>query len=173
MESTATGEAHGEADTESHSRTEGGSLSETESEGVSEVPFHRMEEFDEPTFTFWSLEELRYMQAAAIKNQDIAETFVKIDNRAPVRVKVKHVSSTLYHERTSEKRLARFREAVYLANPEIYTPALEARQEYEERQKLVFGRALQFDQQAALPAGEDDVIDVEVVEDEEKSPFNE
>ena len=110
------------------------------------------------------------MQTAAIKNQDTGEAFLKIGSNAPIRVKVEHVKSAPYSPRLTPKRIDAFRAKVFEKNSRYYTPVLEARQEYEDRQRRIFGEPLRFDENPLLSEG---VIDIEGrhVEDDEKDPF--
>jgi len=120
-----------------------------QSEGESIVPFLRPEEYSElVSRTFWTKEELSYMQMAEIKNQDTGTAFIKINTEAPVQVKIDYVDTPHYSPRTSPKKNDRFINAVFEAHSQYYTPVLEARNEYEMRQRSLFsdGEPLRFDE---------------------------
>ena len=143
----------------SESHSESWSTGETtgESAGESIVPFLRPEEYTEITSrTFWSLEELKYMQAAAIKTQGTGQAFVKINTNAPVQVQVDFVRSARYSPRFTPKKIDRFVRAVFHGHADYYTPLPYVREDYETRQRALFrnGEPIVFDELPLLIEGE-------------------
>ncbi len=182
--STGTSASRAESQQESRSRSSGRTTTEGKSRGTthgsnegwsageteSVVPFLRPEEYTElSNRTFWTKDELHYMAAAAIKNQDTGEAFVKIGGNEPVRVKVEHVKDAPYSPRLTPRRIDAFRRRVFEKNSRYYTPVQEARREYEERQRVIFGEPLRFDERPLLTEG---VVDIEAQgSDDDQSPF--
>ena len=157
----------------SQSTTKGESSSTTAGESVSEVPFLRPEEYQELSKReFWTKDELHYMEMAAMKNQATGEAFIKVAANPPVKTKVDYVKPTFYSPRFSPKRIDAFRKKVFLTNQDCYTPVLEARREYEERQRRVFGEPLRFDEKPLLKH-DSEVIDIEAEENAVQDPFGE
>ena len=165
--SRSTSEAHGTA----RGTTRGTSESRSEGETETVVPFMRPEEYTELTSrTFWTKEELHYMETAAMKNQATGEAFIRIGSNAPVRVKVEYVKSAPYSRYLTPKRIDAFRQKVFEKNNRYYTPLVEVRIEYEERQRRIFGEPLRFDERPVLSEG---AIEIEAlrVEKDEQDPF--
>jgi len=157
----------------SQSKTKGISSSTTAGESVSEVPFLRPEEYQELSKReFWTKDELHYMEMAAMKNQATGEAFIKVSANPPVKTKIDYVKPTYYSPRLSPKRIDAFREKVFLANQDCYTPVLEARREYEERQRRVFGEPLRFDEKPLI-RHDSEVIDIKAEENIVQDPFGE
>ncbi len=153
------------------SRTYGRTQSVTEGEGISVVPYDRKEEFQElSSRTFWTKDELHYMAMADLKNQETGEAFIKIGNDSPIQAKIDYVSPVKYNRRTSPKRVDAFREKVFQENGEYYTPALEARHEYEDRQRRIFGEPLRFDEKPLVTGH---VVESEDGQECEEELFNE
>ncbi len=155
-----TGTSHSEAKTQgtsqtqgtSHSTSHGTMQSQSTGEGESTVPFLRPEEYTELTSrTFWSKEELSYMAMAAIKNQGVAEAYIKIGNAAPKRTRIETVRSIAYSPRFSPQRIARFEEQVFLQHASAYISAEQAQQLSQARQVAWFGEPLRFDESSLAP----------------------
>lgn len=173
----STQESHGTSTSASETRgtaqgtTRGTSESQSEGETETVVPFMRPEEYTEMTSrTFWTKEELHYMEMAAIKNQDTGEAFIRIGSSAPVRVKIEYVKAAPYSRYLTPKQIDAFRQKVFEKNSRYYTPLLEVRLEYEERQRRIFGEPLRFDERPMLSEG---AIDIEArhIEEDEQDPF--
>jgi len=173
----STQESHGTSRSASEMRgtargtTHGTSESETRGESETIVPFLRPEAYTELTSrTFWSKDELHYMEMAAMKNQATGEAFIRVGSNAPVRVKVEHVKAAPYSRHLTPKRIDAFRQKVFEKNSRYYTPLLEVRLEYEERQRRIFGEPLRFDERPLLSEG---AIDIEArrIEEDEQDPF--
>lgn len=130
----------------SSSQTAGGSSSHSESQGTQESWVSVPEEFQElSSRTFWTKDELHYMEAAKIKNQDVAEMFIKIGNRPPQQVEVNYVQPVRYHPRISPKKIDAFRHRSFAAHPQIFTPVDRLLEERNARQVKTFGTVLNFD----------------------------
>ncbi len=159
--------SHAESETDSTSNTEGGSESVSHSQGSSESWVSVPEEYRElSSRTFWSLSELEYMETAMIKNQGVAEAFIKVGSEKPRKIKVTDLKDVAYNPRNSPTRISRFRENIFSAHPQYYNLASDVRLEYEQRQIGVFGKPLQFEETRisakpadALPAQDSDVIE--------------
>jgi hypothetical protein len=173
----STQESHGTSrsasETRGTARSTAHGTSENRSEGESEtvVPFLRPEEYTELTGrTFWTKEELHYMEMAAMKNQATGEAFIRVGSNAPVRVKVEHVKAAPYSRHLTPKRIDAFRQKVFEKNSRYYTPLGQVRLEYEERQRRIFGCPLRFDERPLLSEG---AIDIEArrIEEDEQDPF--
>ena len=178
-ENWSAAEGTNRSDTRSESRSESQSRSETQSRGSSHtestgesesvVPFLNPQEYTELTSrTFWTKDELHYMELAKMKNQGTGQAFIKIGEKAPIETNIEHVKPVPYNPRFSPKRIDAFRDAVFEKNGQFYTPMLEARQEYEQRQRIVFGEPLRFDEKPLLYGG-----DVVEVREEGEELFNE
>jgi len=117
-ESATNGTGFSESETESASR--GINLSVGHGGSISQVPYDRKEEYQElSSRTFWSLQELQYLTLAALKNQDVAEVFVKLGGQDPYRVQVPHVKEV--KRTTDSPRLeASFRKTVIDSHPDWY-----------------------------------------------------
>lgn len=171
QESHGTSTAMTETRAAARGTTHGTSESRSEGETETVVPFMRPEEYTELTGrTFWTKEELHYMEMAAMKNQATGEAFIRIGSSAPVRVQIEHVQSAPYSRHLTPKRIDAFRQKVFEKNSRYYTPLLEVRLEYEERQRRIFGEPLRFDEQPLLSEG---AIDIEArhIEEDKESPF--
>lgn len=171
-----------ESQSESHSRAESAGTSygqtrgtsESQSKGESEtiVPFLRPEEYTElVSRTFWTKDELYYMEMAAIKNQGVAQAYIKIANQPPIKTTIDRVQETFYSPILSPKRIDAFRTKVFEKNERYYTPLAEVKQEYQQRQIEVFGEPLRFDEK---PLVRGQVIDVKIEgAEDDGSPFDE
>ncbi|MBO1319536.1 type IV secretory system conjugative DNA transfer family protein [Acanthopleuribacter pedis] len=152
-EGTSTTETMGTSQTS----TEGSTRTTSTGESRSTVPFLKPVEYQElSSRTFWSKDELLYMELAAMKNQETGQAFIKIGKQAPVQTQIEFVRPVVFSERTSPRRLAAFQEKLSTANADYYTPVTEVRQEYEQRQTEFFGEPLRFDEKPLLlEKGED------------------
>lgn len=175
--SESTQESHGRSTSASESRgtargtTRGTSESESQGESETVVPFLRPETYTELTSrTFWTKEELHYMEMAVMKNQATGEAFIRIGSNAPVRVQIEHVKAAPYSRHLTPKKIDAFRQKVFEKNSRYYTPLLEVRLEHEERQRRIFGEPLRYDERPLLAEG---AIDIEVsrIEEDEQDPF--
>ena len=133
-ETKTTGEAKGE------------SSSKGKSEGFSETYVSVPEEYHEiSSRTFWSLQEIQHMETASIKNQGVAQAFVKVGRNEPKKINVTRLREIPFNPRTSQKRNDQFKDKVFLAHPNYYKKAADVQIEYDRRQTHVFGRPLQFE----------------------------
>lgn len=129
----------------SESETEGESEGKTIGEGESVVPFLHPEEYTElSSRTFWTKDELQYMEMADIKKQPSQNAFIKIGSTAPTKTRIDDVPSVFYNPRTSPKKLSQFEDKIYLAHSKYYTPILDIKTEFKERQEHFFGQSLDF-----------------------------
>ncbi|MGB1234675.1 MAG: helicase HerA domain-containing protein [Planktomarina sp.] len=150
--STTQGESQSQGETIGSSR--GTSQSTTEGESVATVPFLRPEEIEElASVNFWSKDELLHMKQGELKNQGVAQAFVKIGPGAPIACDVDTVDSVHYHPKISPKKLEKFRTRMIAAHPEYFQTIEDARHECHERQRVLFGEPLQFDGEAPQPIG--------------------
>jgi len=144
-------------------------VTEGQQEGFNIIPFHETEEFTElASRTFWSLEEIQYMQMARMKNLDTGYALVKLNGQKPVEVKIDHVNSVFYDPEHTPQRVKEFTQAVIQAHEGYYKSAYEARLSYETRQRELFsdGEPLVFDEPPIVIEQPKE----EAVEDD--SPFN-
>lgn len=154
--STQGSRSHGRSTSASWGRTEG--TSETHS--TSEVPFMAPEEYEETTSrTFWSLDELRYIASAEMKNQRTGQAFAKFGAEPPVRLEVAFVSAAPNDRYTTPRRMAILTRTNAAANPGLYLTADEARRLAAERQTSRFGAPFQFGGKPE-PLGTDGVADL-------------
>ena len=126
--------------------------SETESAQTGEniVPFNASEEFKEQVSrTFWSLEEVKHMAMARVKNQKTGYAFVKLNDQKPVEVKIDFVKSVKFNPDYSPERLQQFKQRVFNAHDGYYKSVRDARLEYEMRQRQLFsdGQPIIFDEE--------------------------
>lgn len=129
----------------SKSETEGESKGKTTGEGESVVPFLRPEEYKElSSRTFWTKDELQYMEMADIKKQPSQDAYIKIGSNAPTKTRVDDVPSVFYSSRTSPKKIRQFEEKIYLEHKDYYTPIRDVKTEFQDRQKHFFGQSLDF-----------------------------
>jgi len=130
----------------SQSQSRGRSVGKNSSVGESETWVNVAEEYEElSSRTFWSLQELEYMQMADIKNQGVAEAYIKTGQESPKRVKIKHVEDVFYHRKTSDRRMEKFKAKAIAENSECYTAIDNVYLERQERQIAAFGEELKFD----------------------------
>ena len=140
-------ETEGTSETDTHSTGTGTSSSKSRSKGVSESWVNVPEPFEEiSSTTFWSLNELQHMETAMIKNQGIAEAFIKIDNAPPRKLNVTNIKDVPYSPRHSPLRVEQYTQRVFSAHPQYYTSAIDIKTEYDLRQTQLFGKPLQFDE---------------------------
>lgn len=126
-------------------------IGETRSEQTVFVPY----EVEELTSrTFWTKDELHYMEAATMKNQSTGQAFIKVAHNRPVQIQVEYVKSAPYSPRLTPKRIEAFKQKVFEKNAEFYTPTAEVRREAMERQRAIFGEPLRFDEAPLLPRGD-------------------
>ena len=159
-ETSTNTETQSKTNTKSHSRSEIRSTSKSDSrstsdthstgtsksKGISETWVNSAEEYQElSSRTFWSLQELEYMQMADLKNQGVAQAFFKLKESAPMSVQIERIDSVFYHNRTSEQRLKRFKTKAVTSNQSCYTPIDQVYLEREQRQIAAFGEPLQLD----------------------------
>lgn len=126
---------------------------------MSYVPFLRPEEVEElASVNFWTKDELMFMKQGELKNQETAQAFVKIGAAEPVACQIDDVRDVYYSERTSEKKLERFRQRMIAAHPEYFSSFDEAREECTQRQVEFFGEPIRFDASTPIlvPAEDDD-----------------
>lgn len=163
----------GISQSETHTTNKGESTGQSESV----VPFLKPVEYKElTTRTFWTKDELHYMEMANMKNQDTGEAFIKIDSKRPIHTKIKFVDSVKIPQlpslqRNFKNKENKFKEQVFLFNQKYYTPELEARRGYQERQKIFFGEPLNFDEKLLLE-NDSEIIEAERGEnDKTENPF--
>lgn len=131
---------------ESSGTTQGSSQSSTQGESVATVPFLRPEEVQElASVNFWTKDELLHMKQGEIKNQDVAQAFVKVGPAAPVACQVDFVDSVSFHPKLGPKKLEKFRARMIAAHPEYFQTVDDARKECRDRQIRVFDEPINFD----------------------------
>lgn len=137
---------YGRAQTKGNSQSEGGGQSKSSGRSVSTSTglFPYKEELELSSREFWSKDELLFMKMGEMKKQGVAEAFIKIGTKAPIRCKVQDVKQVHYSERYSPEKINKFKEAV-ITNNDCYTPLSEAKKAYKKRQEGLFGEALKFD----------------------------
>lgn len=139
-------ETEGTSSTEGSSKSEGGASSRSTGRSVSTstdfAPFSEEQELS--SREFWSRDDLMYMKMAEMKNQGVAEAFIKTGSEAPFRCVVQDVRPVHYSERYSPEKIEQFRQKV-VSKQTCYTPLQDAREEYRNRQTILFGQPLEFD----------------------------
>ena len=162
MESTSQGSSR----SETRSSSKGGTNSQSEGETIGESWVSVPEEYQElSNRTFWTKDELHYMEAAAIKNQDVAEMFLKLGSKPPQQVRVKHVKPVHYHPKISPRKIDTFRHACFAAHPKVYQPVDQLIEARNERQVKAFGEVLRLDSgliehdEPQMPEANDDYPD--------------
>ena len=175
-ESSSTSRSTSRSDIRSTSRSESRSSSQSNtsgtssSQGVSETWVNVAEEYHElSSRTFWSLNELEYMQMAELKNQGVAQAFVRLRSGKPTQVQIDRIDSVFYHNRTSEARIDRFKNKAIAANQYCYTPIEQVHQEREQRQIAAFGEPLNLDG-TIIELAPDGAVDLAKSHDDD--PFN-
>lgn len=128
------------------SQTSGQTKGNTQGESITKQRVLTPQEYQElSSRSFFSLEDIKFMAMAAIKNQDTGQAFVKIGNNAPIRTVIDFVKGVAY---ARPYKIKEFKERVFAANDFYSTPA-EVRQAYEARHRRVFGEnrdPLNFDE---------------------------
>lgn len=126
--------------------SKGGSESWSDTDGESESWVNVAEEYKEvSTRTFWTKDELHYMEMAELKNQDTAHAFIKCGGNRPYKVKVDFVQPVVFNFRSSPKRVQKFIATSQEKNSPYYTSRQEALEETRQRQIACFGEELTFD----------------------------
>jgi len=143
----------GRSDTTSQSNTHSTSRSTSQgtstSEGESETWVSVGEEYQElSSRTFWSLQELEYMQMASLKNQGVAQAFVKCWGEAPAQVQIAKVETAPYGK-SSQKKIDKVRTKAINSHPEYFTDIDDVVSEREARQLAAFGEPLQLTPKSA------------------------
>ncbi len=128
------------------STTHATSKSETQTEGESETWVSVPEEYQEMSSrTFWSVQELENMQTAALKNQGVAQAFIKLSDQAPSQVNITKIEAPEYHTKNSPKSLDEFRLSAIESNADCFTPIADVHSERSQRQIDAFGEVLRLD----------------------------
>lgn len=137
----------------SESQGRGGSESKSASRGESQVWVAVPEEYQElSSQTFWTKDELHYMEMAALKNQGVAQAFIKVGSNAPVRTQIDFVETIPFVPGLSPKKIDQFNQRSFEKHPEYCTPIADARSISEQRQIEMFGEPLRFDDEPAAAA---------------------
>ena len=166
-QSRQVGRAQTQTSSTSESTTSGHSRTRSQTEGESETWVNVAEEYQElSSRTFWSLQELEYMQVAELKNQGVAQAHIKLWAEAPQQVQISRVDAPPY-QADSLVQLDGFREAAIRANGAYYTAAAQLEQERTARQLAAFGEPLRF---AAPPPGNSASDEAPLIDDDD--PFN-
>ena len=136
----------GRSQSTSQSTTHTKSKNTNTSEGASETWVSVPEEYEElSSRTFWSLQELEYMQVANLKNQGVAQAFVKCWGEAPVELQVSRLESAPYTAQSSEL-IDHIRTQAIGAHDTYFTPVDDVVAEREARQIEIFGEPLYLEQ---------------------------
>lgn len=131
-----------------HSTSVSSSSSSSTSKGESETWVSVGDEYQElSSRTFWSLQELEYMQMADLKNQGVAQAFVKCWGEAPVQVQIANIETAPYTA-DSQRMIDQVRQAAIAAHPEYFTDIEAVVIERETRQIAAFGEPLQLTSKA-------------------------
>ncbi len=163
----------GAFNSETSSQSAGSGTGQSEGTGTSETWVSVPEEYQElSSKTFWTKDELHYMKAAAIKNQEVAEMFIKIGNKPPMQVQVKFVQPVHYHPKLSPKKIDAFRHRCFAAHPHIYMPVDRLVKERNQRQIKTFGSILHLDSATVSgPTDDDDETAHDLILDD-SNPFS-
>ncbi|MGB0438697.1 MAG: type IV secretory system conjugative DNA transfer family protein [Paracoccaceae bacterium] len=160
-------ETHGHASSTSQSQSEttshGSSHSTSTSQGESETWVSVNEEYQElSSRTFWSLQELEYLEMAKLKNQGVAQAYIKLWGDAPKDVAIARVETHPYGPESPDL-IAQTRARAIAANGSYYTALDQVERERHARQMAAFGEPLRFSNDAVgLPGGEQgDMIDAD------------
>lgn len=128
----------------SHSTSKGQSRSQTMTEGESETWVSVNDEYQElSSRTFWSLQELEYMEMARLKNQGVAQAFVKLWGEEPRDVQISEVKAPEFSP-DSQLRIDEARRRAIAANGSYYTAIDTLEAERNARQVAAFGEPLRF-----------------------------
>lgn len=96
------------------------------------------------TQTFWTKDELHYLETAAIKNQGIAEAFIRLGNREPIRIQIAEVKPAIFNPHTTPLQIDRFQQQCIANHPAQYATLEQIELERITRQEAVFGEALRW-----------------------------
>lgn len=154
-EGHAVSERYGVSHSEStqHGSSEARMEGDSESRGESLVPFHRMEEFQEASHTFWSLAEIKEMLMGEMKEQPVGMAVMKLGSRPPQKVRIDALPPSSAPQDDRQRRVAALYQAVVAAHPEVYADQREIDAEIETRQLRIFGEVLRLDLRAAPLTG--------------------
>ncbi len=157
-----TAETEGTAQTQSHSESQGYS--------VGDVPFFEIEEVEEvASVQFWTLNDLMYMKRAEMRNLDVAQAFVKIENQPPVHCRVAHMPERKMSRQLADDMVDGLKLEVAEIHKGQYLPLRDAKAKIIKRQKDAFGETIKFyDTLTTEPPQEDEATDLV---DDEDSPF--
>ncbi|MEM7241240.1 MAG: type IV secretion system DNA-binding domain-containing protein [Pseudomonadota bacterium] len=146
----------------SRSTTQGDSQSHSTSHGENETWVSVSDEYQElSNRTFWSLQELEHMEMVKLKNQGVAQAFVKLWQAEPKAVQIAHVEAPKFDKR-SPTRLDKLRTTAIDANGSYFTALEQLQDERTARQVAAFGEPLKFSAaeiDAAAPDLIEDMID--------------
>lgn len=172
QDSQTKGKTVTEGQSDSHSQTHGAASAKTRGYSYTRSPFLKPEAYREVSNrTYWSQDELHYQALSAIKNQPTGQAFVKIGNQKPKATRITHVQG-LPTSPLIAKRLSEFKQQAMAAHPAYYTPALVAKAEAENRQRIFFGEPLRFDE-SGFVVDDAEVIEIEVeCKPSSKNPFD-
>lgn len=139
------GESESQSESLSRTTTSGVAHGRSEQTGESESWVSVNEEYQElSTRTFWSLQELEYMQTAQLKNQGVAQAFVKLWGAEPKAVKIRKVSAKPFSA-DSQVMIDQARQRAIAANGSYFTALEQLEAERERRQIAAFGETLNFE----------------------------
>ncbi|MBO6792095.1 MAG: type IV secretion system DNA-binding domain-containing protein [Dinoroseobacter sp.] len=157
-----TAETKGTAQTQSHSESQGYS--------VGDVPFFEIDEVEEvASVQFWTLNDLMYMKRAEMRNLEVAQAFVKIENQPPVHCRVAHMPERKMSRQLAEDMVDRLKLEVVEIHKGQYLPLRAAKAKIIKRQKDAIGDTIKFyDTLTPEPPQEDETNDIV---DDEDSPF--
>lgn len=162
------GQAHTSSSSNSQTTSTGRSRSESEMEGESETWVSVNEEYKElSSRTFWSLQELEYMEMAKLKNQGVAQAFIKLWGEEPKDVQIAEVVVSPFGP-DSQSLIDQTRNKAFAASAAYYTPIEQLEMERTQRQIAAFGELLRFSSDVGISAdgaGSDQSIDAD-------DPFN-
>lgn len=129
---------------ESHTTTSSSGSSRSASRGESETWVSVTKEYQElSSRTFWTLAELEYMQMATLKNQAVAQAFIKLWGEPPRQVQIASVESAPWDEDSAQK-LDTVRQAAFTANAAYFADLDTLQADQVQRQTAVFGEVVRF-----------------------------
>lgn len=167
---------HGTNDTVSWQATlsEGRAQNWSQTEGISVVPFHEVEPYEElSSRQYYALPEQWEKVIGRLKNQPVGGAHVKLSGTPPVAIQVDPVPDLFHNSVYTEQDIAAFKQAVFTHHADYYTPVREARQHYQIRQTTFFGRPIQFDEhELAEATGASEPPALPPAEDAAENPFS-
>lgn len=138
------GQAQSRSSSSSYSTSRGQTSGTSETTGESETWVSVNDEYQElSSRTFWSLQELEYMEMSRLKNQGVAQAYIKLWGEEPKNVQISEVKAPAFHA-DSQRQIDQARHRAIAANGSYYTPIGQLEAERTARQVSAFGEPLRF-----------------------------